>query len=45
MRSTTLRNTCIGALIGAALTAMPAMAQTINLKALGQPGGTGLIQK
>lgn len=45
MRSNTLKNTCIGVVIGAALAATPVLAETMNLKALGQPGATGLIQQ
>lgn len=45
MLTSKLKTACIGALIGAALAATPAISETIQLKALGQPGATGLIQK
>lgn len=45
MQLNTLKKSCIGAAISAMLATGPALAETKNLKALGQPGATGLIQK
>ncbi len=45
MFTSTLKKTCIGAVLGASLLASPVASQTVKLKALGQPGATGMIQK
>ena len=45
MFASTLKKPLVGALLAATFLAAPALSETVNLKALGQPGATGLIQQ
>jgi TRAP-type C4-dicarboxylate transport system substrate-binding protein len=45
MTTNKMRNLCIGAILGASVLSTPALSESLTLKALGQPGATGLIQE
>lgn len=45
MFASTLKKPLVGAFLAATFLAAPALSETVNLKALGQPGATGLIQQ